>query len=98
MPLVVSPLMILMSPIVYGTICNNGKIVLTGLVPRYFSRQPIIEKSIFRLAERPASKTDPMTLLRTDAIAEVSGILGEARSVDRVVYEWSDSGQVVGGI
>ena len=98
LPLLLSPLVIVIALIFYGTIARRRKVTLVALALLYLASMPIVASGLFRVIEGPAYRLDPKSLPNADAIVVLSGMLSRVDSPNGIVYEWGDPDRFFGGI
>ena len=98
LPLLLSPIVIVLLCILYGTYRNRKAFVLLGLTILYLASTPIISERLFLLIENQAPRQNPEKLVKADAIIVLSGMVSTITTHQGLVSEWSDPDRFFGGI
>lgn len=98
LPLLLSPIVIILSWGMFGLYKNQRAYVIVGLSILYLASTPIISDRLFLQIERPNPPQDLATLTKADAIVVLGGMLSAATTSHGIVTEWSDLDRFLGGI
>lgn len=98
LPLLVSPIVLVLSCILYGVFRNKRAFIFTGLSLLYLASTPLVSDRLFLLVENPAPPRDVDALSRADAIVVLGGMLFTAVTNQGIVAEWSDLDRFFGGL
>ena len=90
LPLIVSPLFLIIFLIILGTIIKSKKITLFGIVILIFCSLPIISNKLINYLEKDYMLQDALTIDNADAIVVLSGMLKTIKADDKLKYEFSD--------
>ena len=91
LPLIVSPLFLIIFIIVLGTIFKSKKIILLGVIILVFCSLPIISNKLISYLEKDYVLQDISTIDKADAIVVLSGMLKTIKTGDKLKYEFGDS-------
>ena len=91
LPLIVSPLFLIIFIIVLGTIFKSKKIILLGVIILVFCSLPIISNKLISYLEKDYVLRDISTIDKADAIVVLSGMLKTIKTGDKLKYEFGDS-------
>ena len=91
LPLIASPLFLIIFIIVLGTIFKSKKISLSGVIILVFCSLPIISNKSISYLEKDYVLQDMSTIDKADAIVVLSGILSTIKVGDKLKYEFGDS-------
>ena len=98
LPLLLSPIVVTCTLVIYGTIKRKRAVALAGIALLYLASTFLIAGPLFRYAEGNRIKPDPSSLPRADAIVVLSGMLANIPAAKGVVKEWGDPDRFWGGI
>ena len=90
LPLIVSPLFLIIFLIISGTIIKSKKITLFGVVILIFCSLPIISNKLIHYLEKDYTLQDASTINNADAIVVLSGMLKTIKVDDKLKYEFGD--------
>ena len=88
LPLIVSPLFLIIFLIILGTIIKSKKITLFGVVILIFCSLPIISSKLINYLEKDYILEDALTIDNADAIVVLSGMLKTIKVNDKLKYEF----------
>jgi uncharacterized SAM-binding protein YcdF (DUF218 family) len=91
LPLLVSPLSIVLIIILIGTFFKSIKISLLGLLILIFCSLPIISNKLIFYLEKDYSLQSVKDVAEADAIVVLSGMISAIKSKDKLSYEFKDS-------
>ena len=91
LPLLISPLLIVLIIILIGTIFKSKKISLFGLLILIFCSLPIISNKLIFYLEKDYSIQDISTVSKADAIVVLSGMIEVIKTNNNLDYEFNDS-------
>ena len=97
-PLIFSPIMIVIVLILYGSLRRKTNLILVVIATLYVFSTPIVARSIFRFTEASGFRMNPLALPRADAIVVLSGMLQGVESFNGLAYEWSDPDRFFAGL
>ena len=99
LPLLVSPLSIVLIIILIGTFFKSKKISLLGLLILIFCSIPIISNKLIFYLEKDYSLQSVNDVSEADAIVVLSGMISAIKSKDKLSYEFNDSvNRILSGI
>ena len=90
LPLIVSPLFLIIFLITLGMIFKSKKITLFGIIILIFCSLPIISSKLINYLEKDYILQDALTIDNADAIVVLSGILKTIKVNDKLKYEFDD--------
>ena len=90
LPLIVSPLFLIIFLIISGTIIKSKKITLFGVVILIFCSLPIISNKLIHYLQKDYTLQDASTINNADAIVVLSGMLKTIKVDDKLKYEFAD--------
>ena len=90
LPLIVSPLFLIIFLIILGMIFKSKKITLFGIIILIFCSLPIISSKLINYLEKDYILQDALTIDNADAIVVLSGMLKTIKVNDKLKYEFSD--------
>ena len=90
LPLIASPLFLIFSLIILGTIIKSKKITLFGVVILIFCSLPIISNKLIHYLEKDYTLQDASAINNADAIVVLSGMLKTIKVDDKLKYEFSE--------
>jgi uncharacterized SAM-binding protein YcdF (DUF218 family) len=90
LPLIVSPLFLIIFLIISGTIIKSKKITLFGVVILIFCSLPIISNKLIHYLQKDYTLQDASTINNADAIVVLSGMLKTIKVDDKLKYEFGD--------
>ena len=88
LPLIVSPLFLIIFLIILGTIIKSKKITLFGVVILIFCSLPIISSKLINYLEKDYILEDALTIDNADAIVVLSGMIKTIKVNDKLKYEF----------
>ena len=91
LPLLVSPLSIVLIIILIGTFFKSKKISLLGLLILIFCSVPIISNKLIFYLEKDYSLQSVKDVTKADAIVVLSGMISTINSKEKLSYEFNDS-------
>ena len=91
LPLLVSPLSIVLIIILIGTFFKSKKISLLGLLILTFCSVPIISNKLIFYLEKDYSLQSVKDVTKADAIVVLSGMISTINSKEKLSYEFNDS-------
>lgn len=91
LPLLVSPLSIVLIIILIGTFFKSKKISLLGLLILIFCSLPIISNKLIFYLEKDYSLQSIKDVSKSDAIVVLSGMISTINSKEKLSYEFNDS-------
>ncbi len=98
LPLLLSPLAIVLFLVFLGALRKSRKLVLFGALLLYLCSMPYLSDKLFRLIEESALREPVATMPTTEAIVVLSGMLIPVESTHGTAYEWRDPDRFFGGI
>ena len=90
LPLIASPLFLIIFLITLGTIFKSKKISLLGIIILIFFSLPIISNKLINYLEKDYVLQDASTIDKADAIVVLSGMLKTIKVDDKLKYEFDD--------
>ena len=91
LPLIASPLFLIIFLIILGTIFKSKKITLFGVVILIFCSLPIISNKLITYLEKDYTLQDASVINNADAIVVLSGMLKTIKVDDKLKYEFGDA-------
>ena len=91
LPLLVSPLSIVLIIILIGTFFKSKKISLLGLLILIFCSVPIISNKLIFYLEKDFSLQSVKDVTNADAIVVLSGMISTIKTKEKLSYEFNDS-------
>ena len=91
LPLLVSPLSIVLIIILIGTFFKSKKISLLGLLILIFCSVPIISNKLIFYLEKDYSLQSVKDVTNADAIVVLSGMISSIKTKEKLIYEFNDS-------
>ena len=88
LPLIASPLFLIIFLIILGTIFKSKKITLFGIVILIFCSLPIISNKLITYLEKDYTLQDASTINNADAIVVLSGMIKTIKVNDKLKYEF----------
>ena len=88
LPLIASPLFLIIFLIILGTIFKSKKITLFGVVILIFCSLPIISNKLIHYLEKDYTLQDASAINNADAIVVLSGMLKTIKVDDKLKYEF----------
>jgi len=98
LPLIISPLVVILALLIIGLYKNNKKLITGGIVLLYIVSMPILGGELLRMAEVNSVRLEPGDMPKADAIVVLSGMLTWVRSKNELIQEWGDPDRFWGGI
>jgi len=90
LPLIASPLFLIIFLIILGTIFKSKKITLFGIVILIFCSLPIISSKLTAYLEKDYTLQDASAINNADAIVVLSGMIKTIKVNDKLKYEFDD--------
>ena len=91
LPLIISPLFLIIFLIILGIIFRSNKISLLGVVILIICSLPIISNKLISYLERDYVIQDISKIDKADAIVVLSGMVKTIKVNDKLNYEFNDS-------
>ena len=91
LPLLVSPLSIVLIIILIGTFFKSKKISLLGLLILIFCSVPIISNKLIFYLEKDYSLQSVKDVTKADAIVVLSGMISTIKTKEKLSYEFNES-------
>jgi uncharacterized SAM-binding protein YcdF (DUF218 family) len=91
LPLLVSPLSIVLIIILIGTFFKSKKISLLGLLILIFCSLPIISNKLIFYLEKDYSLQSIKDVSKSDAIVVLSGMISTIKTKEKLSYEFNES-------
>ena len=88
LPLLFSPLFLLISLIILGLILNSKKISLIGIAILIIFSVPIVSNKLMAYLESDYELIEPSKVETADAIVVLSGMVSTIKTKDGLDYEW----------
>ena len=88
LPLLFSPLFLIISLIILGLILNSKKISLTGIAILIIFSVPIVSNKLLAYLESDYELIKPSKVESADAIVVLSGMVSTIKTKDGLEYEW----------
>ena len=88
LPLIVSPLFLIIFLIILGMIFKSKKITLFGIIILIFCSLPIISSKLINYLEKDYTLQDASTINNADAIVVLSGMIKTIKVNDKLKYEF----------
>ena len=99
LPLLVSPLSIVLIIILIGTFFKSKKISLLGLLILIFCSVPIISNKLIFYLEKDYSLQSVKDVTKADAIVVLSGMISTIKTKEKLSYEFNESiNRILSGI
>lgn len=98
LPLLLSPIVVVILLAAWGAWRKRRGPVLLALLLLYLASMPIVAKSLVRLAEDSAVRQPASSQPQADAIVVLSGMLKTVASSDGTTTEWGDFDRFLGGV
>lgn len=98
LPLVISPLVIVMGLLTIGIIKKNTLFLIAAVLLIYVSSMPIVSSTLFRFLESGEVRLEPQDTPQADAIVVLSGMLVWVQSKRGLVQEWNDPDRFFAGV
>ena len=99
LPLIFSPLIMIIVLIIFGLITSSKKISLIGVFILIVCSLPIVSDKLVAYLESDYQLTKPSNIVSTDAIVVLSGMIKTINSTDGLDYEFGDaSDRIFAGI
>ena len=89
LPLIASPLFLIIFLIILGTIFKSKKITLFGVVILIFCSLPIISNKLITYLEKDYTLQDASVINNADAIVVLSGMIQTIKVNDKLKYEFT---------
>ena len=91
LPLLFSPLFLIISLIILGLILNSKKISLTGIAILIIFSLPIVSNKLLAHLESDYELIKPSKVEMADAVVVLSGMVSTIKTKDGLDYEWGDA-------
>ena len=91
LPLLFSPLIIIIGLIIFSLITNSKKIALLGIFILLFCSMPIISNKLISYLESNYKLNDVSEVQEADAIVVLSGMVKVIKNKNNFDYEWGES-------
>ena len=91
LPLLFSPLFLIISLIILGLILNSKKISLTGIAILIIFSLPIVSNKLLAQLESDYELIKPSKVEMADAVVVLSGMVSTIKTKDGLDYEWEDA-------
>ena len=91
LPLLFSPLFLIISLIVFGLILNSKKISFAGVVILVIFSMPLISKKLITYLESDYELIQPSGVKSADAVVVLSGIVKTIQTKNGLDYEWGEA-------
>jgi uncharacterized SAM-binding protein YcdF (DUF218 family) len=91
LPLMFSPLMLVIGLIILGMIFNLRKFILTGLIILIISSLPIISSKLISYLEKDYQRIEISEIESADAIVVLSGMIKHVGDTNNPKYEFNDA-------
>ena len=88
LPLLFSPLFLIISLIILGLILNSKKISLTGIAILIIFSMPIVSNKLLAYLESDYELIKPSKVETADAVVVLSGMVSAIKTKDGLDYEW----------
>ena len=99
LPLIFSPLMLIMVLIIFGAIINSKKISLIGVIILIVCSLPIVSNKLVAYLESDYQLSKPSNIEPADSIVVLSGMIKTINSKDGLDYEFGEaSDRIFAGI
>jgi len=98
LPLLISPLVLILGLLVFGIIKNRRSVLIIAVLTLYVCSLPIVSGGLFRLIELDAVRLEPKDVPEADAIVVLSGMLTWVPGKEAVTREWGDPDRFWGGV
>lgn len=98
LPLIISPIVLILALLLIGLYKNNKKLIAGGIVLLYLASMPIVGAELLRLIETKSVRLEPSDMPKADAVVVLSGMLTWVPAKNGLVQEWSDPDRFWGGI
>ena len=98
LPLIISPIVLILALLLIGLYKNNKKLVGGGIVLLYLASMPIVGAELLRLIETNSVRLEPSDMPKADAVVVLSGMLTWVPAKNGLVQEWSDPDRFWGGV
>ena len=90
LPLIASPLFLIIFLIILGMIFKSKKITLFGIIILIFCSLPIISNKLINYLEKDYTLQDALVINNADAIVVLSGMIKTIKVNDKLKYEFGD--------
>ena len=91
LPLLFSPLFLIISLIIFGLIIGSKKISLTGVIILVILSMPIISGKLIAYLESDYELIKPSKVESADAVVVLSGMVKTIQTKNGLDYEWSEA-------
>ena len=98
LPLIISPLVLILALLIIGLYKSNKKLILSGIVLLYVVSMPVVGGALLRLVETKSIRLVPDDMPKADAIVVLSGMLTWVPAKNGLIQEWGDPDRFWGGI
>jgi uncharacterized SAM-binding protein YcdF (DUF218 family) len=98
LPLIISPIFLILALLITGLFKNNKKIIVGGILLLCIMSLPIIGGGLLRLVESKSVRLEPNDMPKADAVVVLSGMLTWVPAKNGLIQEWGDPDRFWGGI
>jgi uncharacterized SAM-binding protein YcdF (DUF218 family) len=98
LPLLVSPIVLVLALMLFGVVKKRFVYVVTAAVLLYVGSMPIVSEALFRQIESNELKLTPQDAPQADAIVVLGGMLSWVPSKQGLVTEWGDPDRFFAGV
>ena len=91
LPLIFSPLMLIMVLIIFGVIINSKKISLIGIFILIVCSLPIVSDKLLAYLESDYELIKPSKVESADAVVVLSGMVKTIQTKNGLDYEWGEA-------
>jgi uncharacterized SAM-binding protein YcdF (DUF218 family) len=98
LPVLLSPIFIVLVLLGIGVVCRRRAWVLSGMCLLYVASTPLVSDALFRKIEQRVARLTPADAPQADAIVALSAGMGWVKTKTGFVAEWPTPGRFFGGI
>ena len=98
LPLLVSPLALVMLLLVWALLRRSRRLMVAALAVLWFFSTPLVSNALWRSVEGHTMRTHAAGLPQADAIVMLSGMLLSPPAEDPSIFEWGDPDRFFGGL
>lgn len=91
LPLIFSPLFLIIFLIIFGIIINSKKTSLIGIIILIFCSMPIVSDKLIGYLESDYELNQVSEIKTADSIVVLSGMVSAIKNKKGLVYEWNDA-------
>ena len=91
LPLLFSPLFLIISLIIFGLIIGSKKISLTGVIILFILSMPIVSDKLIAYLESDYELIKPSKVESADAVVVLSGMVKTIQTKNGLDYEWGEA-------